>query len=393
MSTPSVLHVVTAMDVGGLEVLVMGLARLQRQRGYRVNIACVGGWPGVLTPDLEALGVGVYPTTRYNNVRDFPAFYRSMRGIIRETAPTVLHIHVDGIVALIPLVVARLHGTRRFVRTIHSAFAYDTWPRARRRWRRVELAIARWFGARVVGVSEDVRQNEITQLGVRPKHVATLVNGVDLERFGHAAPDELPALASLIGRAVPREEVFLIGCVARFHPVKNHEQMIRAVAELRDVSLPRTPHLLLAGVGPRQDDMIALARELGVADRVHFLGLRRDVPALLQTIDLYVMTSLLEGHPISLIEAMAAGRPAVATRVDGLKNVVRDQETGLLVDLHDHVAYADAIARLIREPALCTRMGAAAKAVAEADYSLAACARQYERLYGLNGVTPAETDR
>lgn len=384
MSSPSMLHVVTVMDAGGLEILVTEQAKHQIQRGCVVNNRCAGGWTGVLASGLEALGVGVYPTTRYKNWRRGYYFSASANQILRGTKPSILRIHINGIVAVISLLLlARWNGARRFARAVYNSFVFEHLSRVCIRWRRFELSLARWFGAKLVGVGQNVRQNEITGVGIEPKCIGTLLNGVNLEQFIQCCETEQLSVASLINQDIPQDQVFLIGCVARFHEQKKHAQMIRMMAELARRDLPRTPHLLLVGIGPLQAEMMQLASDLGIRDRVHFLGLRRDVPELLQALDLFAISSRWEEQGILLIVTMVTGKPAVATRVSGLKQVVREGETRCLVELTDVSGFADVIEQLIRHPQQCERIEATIRVVVEAEYSLVACARNYDELYSI----------
>jgi glycosyltransferase involved in cell wall biosynthesis len=139
--------------------------------------------------------------------------------------------------------------------------------------------------------------------------------------------------------------------------------------------------LLLVGTGDLEPGLQRLTRELGLTDRVHLLGLRQDVPALLRQTDLFALASHTEAFGISVVEAMAAGKAVVATDVPGLREIIVHGQTGLLVAAQDPAAFADALERLLRDAALREAMGQAGRARAEQNYSLAACAAAYEDLY------------
>src|SRR5262249_20822565 len=141
-----------------------------------------------------------------------------------------------------------------------------------------------------------------------------------------------------------------VGCIARFHPVKDHATLVRAFAVVArtcpDVDL------LLAGDGPLRGQLESLAAELGIASRVLFLGVRKDVPEILQAIDVFAMTSLSEAASLTVLEAMAAGRPVVVTDVGGNPELVRHGCDGLLVGRADAGGAASALRRLLADPAL-----------------------------------------
>jgi glycosyltransferase involved in cell wall biosynthesis len=138
---------------------------------------------------------------------------------------------------------------------------------------------------------------------------------------------------------------------------------------------------VLAGDGPLRPRLEELARSLGLAERVLFLGHRDDVPALLASCDLFVLPSLYEGLPLSLLEAMASGRPAIATDVPGSNEVVHHAESGLLVPRADPLALADAIRRLLADPAAAERLARAGRARVDRDFSVERMVRGVEAVY------------
>jgi glycosyltransferase involved in cell wall biosynthesis len=139
--------------------------------------------------------------------------------------------------------------------------------------------------------------------------------------------------------------------------------------------------LLIAGTGDLQMALAEEARQLGVADRVRFLGLRLDVPELLQIFDVYALPSVSEGMPMSLIEAMAAGCAIVATNVGGIGTMIQSEESGLLVPPRSPDALGAAIRRLLTDRVLCDRLGRSARDVAHAQFSARAMTRRYESFY------------
>jgi glycosyltransferase involved in cell wall biosynthesis len=168
--------------------------------------------------------------------------------------------------------------------------------------------------------------------------------------------------------------------VARLDPLKGLEALIRGLAQLRDESAPVM--VLIAGDGPERDTVERLACELKLgADRLRLLGFRNDVPDLLGAADFYVLPSLTEGLPLSLLEAMAHRLPVVATPVGGIPEVVRDGEDGLLVPTNDPRALARAMARLAGDAALRVTLGEAAFRRVTVQFSFEQMVREYEVLY------------
>jgi L-malate glycosyltransferase len=242
-----------------------------------------------------------------------------------------------------------------------------------------QLEIANWLmfrvGHRVLANSPAVAESLVKTDGVSPAKVITLSNFV-----GEGAFAALPSTTKTQLRAefgIPADAV-VVGCIARLSPVKDHPTLLRAMNQLCR-TWPQL-HLILAGDGESRVDLERLATQLGIRDRVHFTGFRPHEPNLHHVFDVSVLTSLSEGFPNSLVEAMAAGRPVVATAVGGNVDAVRP-ETGFLVPAGAPSELASAIERLLSDDSLRLRMGAAARDVARREYHAASVIPSLEQLY------------
>jgi glycosyltransferase involved in cell wall biosynthesis len=171
----------------------------------------------------------------------------------------------------------------------------------------------------------------------------------------------------------------VIGLVGRLdHWGKGHKELFTAMARIRE----RHPvHALIVGGGRRAAEMQQLAESLGLADAVHFLGPRRDVPDLLNAMDVFVLPSYSEGVSLALLEAMAAGLPVIATAVGGLPEVVTDGDNGLLIPPRDPDALAGALERLLADPAWARQLGAKARAHVREHFSLDRLGREINEIY------------
>jgi glycosyltransferase involved in cell wall biosynthesis len=205
---------------------------------------------------------------------------------------------------------------------------------------------------------------------VRPRAIRLLPNGIPpQERSGTDVRAEL---------GIP-PDAFVVGTVAQLRPEKALDVLIRAAAE----AAPRIPgmHVVIAGHGPEEESLGALAASLGVNGAVRLLGRRDDVPDLLAAVDVAVCCSEFEGSPLSVMEYMAAGRPVVVTRVGGLPDLVHDGVHGLVVPPADPGALASALERLASDPAGRATMGAAASERQRDEFALDVLVRRVEDLY------------
>lgn len=256
--------------------------------------------------------------------------------LLRRERPDIVHTHTAK-AGFVGRLAARLAGVPVIVHTFHGHVLSGYFGRRKEAlFRRLEQFCARRSTC-LLTVSEQVR-SELLAKGVgTPEQHRVMELGLDLAPFA-AAARRGGALRDELGldRDTP-----LIGFCGRLVPIKNPALMLRAFARLR-ADLP-TAHLAVVGDGELRGELEALAAELGVSDSVHFVGWRDELPPLVADLDVMALSSLNEGTPVALIEAAAAGVPAVATRVGGVGDLV-DQSTGWLVPSGDEAALAGALA-------------------------------------------------
>jgi glycosyltransferase involved in cell wall biosynthesis len=222
---------------------------------------------------------------------------------------------------------------------------------------------------RIMAVSHEVEARYAEELSVPRRKLVVIPNAI-------AVPEAIPAPdPALRERLLDGRPGFLVLTPARFEEQKGHADLLAAAAEVPDATF------VLAGDGPLRMEMEAMAHRLGVADRCVFLGHRDDVPALLAVADLFVLPSHFEGLPVSVLEAMAAARPVLATGVGGTDEAVVDGETGLLVPPRNPPALAAAIRRMRVEPELARRLATGGRARVQGTFSLEATARLVEGVY------------
>ena len=226
---------------------------------------------------------------------------------------------------------------------------------------------------RVICVSEDLYRRCL-ECGVPARRCVLIENGIDTAEFSRRL-----SVAEARQRLGVRADQFLLGAVGRLSAEKGFDLLIRAVAQLLSGGLD--VGLLIAGEGDERARLQALAGELGLGDRVKLMGYCADPRELYQALDAYVLSSLREGLPNVLLEAMALGVPVVATRIAGVPRLVRDGENGLLVEPGDVGGLAAAVRNLAGNEELRTRLGAAGWATIEAGYSFTLRMEKVRRVY------------
>lgn len=354
-------HLIESDGPGGAERVVVQLATALQAAGAWNVVFLPADGEGWLGRELEGSGV----TIEYLRLERplSPAYARSLQAALRGHRVNVAHSHeftmaVYGAWASwragIPHVIT-MHGSRYYAARIRRRLA-------------MHAAIA--LSARTVAVSGALARRLARDLWVRERRITIVPNGVRYER---------PERTTLREELRLGHEDRLLVSVGNLYPVKGQRHLIDALALLRS-SHPNL-HLALAGRGELADALSTRARHHGLADRVHLLGLRSDVAALLAAADVFVLASLSEGLPLALLEAMFAGRPIVATAVGEVGVALADGEAGILVEPGNPGALAAALDRLLRDPGLARELGERASRRAAAQYDLSRMVRQYAGAY------------
>jgi sugar transferase (PEP-CTERM/EpsH1 system associated) len=361
----SVCQLVHSLNVGGAEILADRFAR-QLQHRARMVFACLD--------DLGPLGEQlVRENTRVEQLHRRPGFdlrcaWRLGRFLKQEK---VALVHAHQYTPYFYATLARMmRGGPPILFTEHGRFFPDLPNRKRmlvnpRLLRRDD---------RIVAVGECVRQALIHNEGFPAERIEVIYNGVDLQRFEKVGHRETTRQA--IGCS---NDDFLCIFVARLDPIKDHRTAILAIREV--VKQRPNVRLLVVGDGPQRGVLEELIRKEGLAASVRMLGTRRDIPELLSAADLFLLTSVSEGIPLTIIEAMGIGLPVVATNVGGIGEVVIDQATGFFFPAGDYHGMAAAVRRLAEDPDLCRRMGAAGRERAVRCFSERTMIEKYDAVY------------
>ena len=353
----SVVHLVLTLNIGGLEKFVYDLVRCTDQTRYSIRVLCLDEI-GALGPQFENIGIPVETLgVHFRGV--FQSIFRTARRL-RELRPDVLHTH-NPAAHIVGAPAARLSRVPAVVQTRHGSHRICGWKTI------AGYRLASWLSDRIVPISTD--SAEIAHAIDRdpPRKLEIIRNGIDLECDGRGAR---------LCAASPRRAIH----VARLsYPTKDQRTLLRAVRLVVDEVPDFT--LDIVGDGPDRPALEALCDELHLRSNVNFLGYRHDIHERLQQAGLFMLSSMTEGISISLLEAMAAGLPIVATSVGGNPDVVVDGETGLLVPSQSPLAMAQATLELLRHPERATLMGLAGRRRVEQEFDIRVCAEKYERLY------------
>jgi glycosyltransferase involved in cell wall biosynthesis len=362
-----VLVLIDSLTLGGAENLVVAFARLAPLQNMTVSVAAISGTDArtEIEPRLRELGVeaSFLSIPRLLSPRALPA----VAAAIRASKCDVVHAHLEYAATLAPI--AALRTRRPVVSTLHHVPARSDWRTAARE--RLAVAIA-GRAARLIFVSQASMDAFASRYRRNTRTWTVVPNGVDLTAFNPGAAGPLPGLCLPEGAPV-------VALVAALREGKGHATAIDAWPEVRR-HVPGAV-LLFVGSGVLQADLEARAARTGVGDAVVFAGLRSDVPALLGRSSLVILPSDLEAFPTVLMEAAAAGRAVVATRVGGTSEIVVDGETGVLVPPGDPEALARAITALLEDHVRREGMGARARHVAEERFDERLWVLRVRRIY------------
>jgi sugar transferase (PEP-CTERM/EpsH1 system associated) len=369
---PLIAHVLYRLDPGGMERVMVSLIKATGDR-YRHAVIVLAGF-GRLRLEVEGSVVACLSLDKKPG-KDWPCYFRFWR-MLRKLKPDLVQTYNIGTLDLAPVV--RMAGIRRLVHAEHGRDASDPNGDVRKHHR-----MRRWmtpFITRYVAVSADLEKWLTDRVGVPATKVTHIANGIDTGRFATVRDPSRPR--RLLGDLAPAGTV-LIGNIARLDKVKDHAGLLAAFKLLREQS--RTSgadcRLFIAGDGPQRAVLEQQVLEAGLAQTVRMLGHRDDVAELLAECDIFALSSVAEGMPLTLLEAMSAGLPVVATAVGDVAMVVEDGVTGTLVPVANPVALASAVAAYAADERLRRLHGEAGRARAEAHFSLRAMTSAYESLY------------
>jgi glycosyltransferase involved in cell wall biosynthesis len=351
-----IIHVVYSLEMGGAEILVAQLCRLQREHGHDASVIAYSNLGSVgeqlLAEGFSILVLGESP---------FPKTFLRFVSAFRRLRPDVVHCHnpAPTLQAAIP---ARLAGTRSVLSTRHSLVA----PPYNLKEEKAFNFAAR-FCNWVVGICEATCENLRGIPGARRGKIVRIYNGVD----------PVPPVPA---ESRPDKKGFTLLFVGRLAAIKDLSTLIRAAA----IAVQRVPdlHLWIVGDGAERNRLESLVAELGIGENVTFWGERLDVAGFFRAADLYCMSSVSEGLPMSLLQAMSVGVPAVVTDVGGMAEVVKNSEGGLTSPVGNPEVMADAMVQLASDPDRRRALSESARNAYQQNFTLERMDASYMELYG-----------
>ena len=360
--TKTVLHLSSTSGVGGAEMVVSRLAAVLDKSRFR-SVVCLfrTGW---LQEQCDRQGIATH-VIPMKGMFDL-GWLRKACEVVRRERIDLIHAH-EFTGNTYGSLIARLVGVP-FVATVHGRNYY--WEQGKRRLAyRVVSRIST-----MVAVSEDLKRFIARNVGVPEERIKVIYNGQEM--LPSIAADEKRRLRTELGIA-PADQI--LGLVGSLYPVKGHHHLLAAVPQVLRVYPQAT--FLIVGKGDLEDSLREEVTRRGLEKAVRFLGYREDVPKLLSIMDIFVLPSLSEGLSLALLEAMAAGKPVVATNVGGNPELVRDGVTGFSVPPQDPDALAGGILSLLGDEGRRKIFGENGRKRVQQHFSLQAMADNYQKLY------------
>lgn len=318
-----ILHVITSLTTGGAEHLMVDLLPRLRDLGNEVELLIFDGTRTAFYEELEQNAITIHSFGIGGNVYHPRNIFKLMKFVGKYD---IIHTHNTACQLFAPIAKMLKCSKTKLVTTEHSATN-------RRRGKWYLKPVDKWMYNRyryIICISEQPAENLRKHIGAKDS-IIVVNNGVDVARFLYPIKD------------ISLNHTFVITQVSSFNDAKDQDTLVKAIKEL-----PDNYRLQLAGDGVRRPKVEDLARSLDVADRVDFLGIRTDIPDILQSSDIVVLSSHWEGLSLSSIEGMASGRPFIASDVDGLHEVVKD--AGILFPHSDYKLLAKEIRQLCNNP-------------------------------------------
>lgn len=370
--TPLIIHVIHRFGVGGLENGVVNLINHMPRDRYRHVIVCLQGYTD-FHKRLKRDDVDIYDMAKRDG-HDFGLYVRLFR-IFRQLRPAI--VHTRNLSALESQIVAASAGVGGRVHGEHGRDINDLYGK---NWKYNMLRkMVRPLVGHYIAVSKDLQNWIINTVGVAHDKVSQIYNGVDSIRF-HPAPASRESLGPA---GFIHDDSIVIGSVGRMVAVKDYPNLVRGFIKLLELApiLRDRMRLLIVGDGEARTFCMGMLKQHGADELAWLPGERDDIPELMAAMDIFVLPSLGEGISNTILEAMAAGLPVIATRVGGNQELVHEGQTGFLIPPSDPDALALAMLHYVRNPDSRHNHGHAARDIIDRQFSMDSMMQGYLSVY------------
>ena len=364
-----VLEMIDDASIGGGQVHVLMLAKYLDREKFEVSIACEG--QGFLVDEARKLDIDVIPVSMDNRIR--LKTFRKVSRIFRKSDFDILHTH-GGTAGFWGRISSFFTG--KPIGRIHSyhGMHYLSKNYAFPSYLRVTDQLLLCLTDKVICVCPSDYKKGLEAGIVNKKKGILIQYGIEKERFQNIGRRDV--LRTKYGL---NESIILFGNVGRLHVQKGQRYLLEAFQAVKS-KYPNV-HVWIIGEGELLCELIKLAHDLGIHDSVQFLGARTDIPEILSAMDIFVLPSLWEGQPISIMEAGAAGKPVIATNIDGIADILIDGKNALLVPVKDSNALAAAMMRMVEDSGLRNHLSVSVKATVSDDFTVEKMAKKIGDLY------------
>ena len=361
----NILHLIESSEQGGAESIVLLLCKAFREKGTNCVIGLLqSGWLEHRLREEGFTTVFIEHKTPY----DF-ACLQNLRNVLVKHKIDIVHSHefmmntygsIVGLLTLVP-VISTVHGRNYY------------WEKRRRR---IAYRFVAW-ASKMVAVSDELTDFLVKRVGIPRVKMTRIYNGIDCSKFTLAASQKgNESLKDSLSIPLSSQ---VVGTVGMLSPVKNHLSLLKAAS----IVMKEDPETVFAIVGEGEllEQLQTVASELGIREKVIFTGLRNDVLRLIELFDVYACSSISEGISLSILEAMASGKPVVATRVGGNPEIVSDGVTGFLVPARDPEQMASKMLALLRNRRLAKQFGEEGRRTTYENFNLNKMADSYQKIY------------
>jgi glycosyltransferase involved in cell wall biosynthesis len=365
-----VLQLAGSAEWAGGEVYLLQLAKALDRTRFELSVTCPARGP--LVERLGRLGVATAVVPMEERLADPRALFALVSHFRRER-PHIVQSH-GARANFYGRLAARLAGVPRHFSTVHnSLYDYPVPPLRRALYLSLDRLTVPWTET-ILCVAESLARDLIERGRVRAEKVQVIHNGVDLARFDPARAD-----GGKIRRAFGLASGPVLGLIGRMTPQKDHATFLAALARVR--TEVHDVRALIVGDGPLRPAITAEAARLGVGEACCFTGVRDDIPDCLAALDLVLISSVSEGLPFVVLEALAMARPVVATAVNGVTEIIEPELTGLLVPPRRPDLLAQGALALLRDPERARALGQAGRKAVEVRFPVERMVERLERLY------------